>query len=550
MDRSTIVGGGLSLALAFAAHTGAHAGDFGVLAHWGSSGDGQCEPPASLGPVRQVAAGGFHSVALTAYGEVICWGAGTAEKKGLRDFGQSVVPAHAHGIAQVAAGRLHTLARKPDGAVIAWGANGSGQCDVPQLLGSAVDIAAGGAHSLAMRVGGSVVAWGSTEFGQCDVPWTIGAALAISAGEAHSLAVRVDGRVACWGSDVAGQCSAPIWLDSAVAVAAGEEHSVALRDDGSVQCWGGDLFGQCSAPDELRGVTAIAAGARHTVAALEDGSIIAWGDGTGGQCSPPTHLTRTLQVSAGRAHSLAVSCIERRVDLATGSLGPIGAGVAHERLFRGLPLAIEGARITVRARADLGGSGQFLSVSLNGLAVGDVLRAHAHACPDALDEETIVVSEDLMNLALIMGALEGDSLAALRVRITASDGVKLDACRDGDVACFITYSGRPQACPVDHVGDPCEETAGSRDCDGNGRRDACDILGGAEDSDADGVLDSCEFARADLNLDGFVDSADLDEFLTVWFDQPDPHRGDFNRDGVADVRDLTALLAWWGEIEW
>jgi len=550
MDRSTTVGGALSLAVAFAAPAGARASDFGVCASWGSSSDGQCAPPATLGPVQQVAAGGFHSVALTAYGEVVCWGAGTAERKGLHDFGQSIVPASAHTVVQIRAGRLHTLARRSDGTVVAWGSNASGQCAVPGMLGATSDIAAGGAHSLAICVGGSVAAWGSDELAQCDVPWTLGAALAIAAGEAHSLAVRVDGRVACWGSDAAGQCGAPMWLDAVVALAAGEEHSVALRDDGTVRCWGSDAFGQSSAPDELRGVTSIAAGARCTVAALDDGSIVAWGDGASGQCAPPTNATRTLQVSAGRAHALAVACSERRVDLATGSLGPIGAGIAHERLFRGLPLAIEQARITVRARADLGAPSQFLSISLNGLHVGDVLRANAHPCPEDPDADTLVVGEDLLNLALVAGAVDGEALSNLRVRITASDGVKLDACTGGDVACCITYSGRPQACPTDHFSDPCEDTALGRDCDGNGRRDACDILEGAEDSDADGVLDSCEYARGDLNLDGTVDSVDLDEFLTLWFGQRDPHRGDLDRDGIADARDLTSLLSWWGEVDW
>ena len=549
MDRSTIVGGALSLAFALLAAHRADAGDFGVLAHWGSSGDGQCEPPASLGPVRQVAAGGFHSVALTAYGEVLCWGAGTASKKGLHDFGQSVVPPEAHAIVQVAAGRWHTLARKADGTVLAWGSGAGGQCAVPPFLGATADISAGGAHSLAIRVGGTIAAWGSNESGQCDVPWTVGSARAIAAGEAHSLAVRVDGRVSCWGSDAAGQCGAPIWLDGVAAVAAGEEHSVALRDDGTVICWGSDLFGQCSAPDELHGVTSIAAGARHTVAALDDGSIVAWGDGTSGQCTPPTHATRTLQVSAGRAHSLAVVCSERRVNLATGNLGAIGAGIAHERLFRGLPLTVEDARITVRARADLGEAGKFVSIALNGVHVGDLLRSRAHACPDDADEDTLVVSEDVMNLALLMGAVNGDALAELRVRVTSSDTVKLETCPLGDVECFITYSGRPQACPADHFSDPCEDTRESRDCDGNGRRDACDILEGAEDSDADGRLDSCEYTRADLTLDGVVDSADLDEFIMLWWGTPAPMRGDFDGDGDADAADLALLLGWWGPTE-
>lgn len=561
MDRSTIVGRGLSLgrwltcaAACVSACGRAGADDFGVLACWGASGLGQCDPPASLGPVRQVAAGGYHSVALTAFGEVVCWGAGSSvdghTDKGPHQFGQSVVPADLGVIVQVCAGRHHTVARRIDGALRAWGCNDDGQCSAPQWLGTVIDIAAGGAHTLAITPFGDVAAWGSDADGQCSVPWTVGGARAIAAGGGHSIAVRFDGSVACWGAWADGQCGAPSQLDGVAAVAAGDAHSVALRQDGSVACWGSDSHGQCSAPQELRGVVSIAAGALHTVAALDDGTIVAWGDGASGQCAPPSNAARTQQVSAGRAHALAVVCTERRVDLATGELGPIGSGIVRWAEFTMLPAAVESARVTVRVRADLGAIDRVVAVHLNGTAIGTAFGSGGHACPEQADEQTIFVGPDLMNLILLHGTRDGHALATLRVEITGSPNVKLDACPGGSVECFVTYSARPQGCTADHSVDPCSDTAVGRDCNRNGRRDACDIADGADDIDGDGILDACEETRGDFDLNGRIDASDLETLVTVWWGQRDPYRGDLDGDGVCDAHDLAMLLAAWGETDW
>ena len=139
-------------------------------------------------------------------------------------------------------------------------------------------------------------------------------------------------------------------------------HEVAGEGSG----WGDDAAGQCDVPPALPPVRSLAAGARHTVVALENGTVIAWGDGGSGQCTPPQHISRTQQVSAGRAHTMALACTEPRVELATGSLGPIGAGVTRLRQFHALPLSVGHASVQVRARADLGTPERFVSVKLNG----------------------------------------------------------------------------------------------------------------------------------------------------------------------------------------
>ena len=82
-------------------------------------------------------------------------------------------------IEQIAAGGYHSLALKSDGTVWAWGDNNMGQlgdgtisdddrttpAQVPNLTG-VVAIASRSCHSLAIKSDGTVWAWGDNSFGQ------------------------------------------------------------------------------------------------------------------------------------------------------------------------------------------------------------------------------------------------------------------------------------------------------------------------------------------------------------------------------------------------
>ena len=110
----------------------------GVVA-WGRDNHGQSTVPAGLKAV-QIAAGIYHSLALTDDGTVIAWGQ--------NDYGQSTVPAGLKAI-QIACGSHHSLALTDDDTVIAWGQNDYGQSTVPAGL-KAIQIACGSYHSLAL----------------------------------------------------------------------------------------------------------------------------------------------------------------------------------------------------------------------------------------------------------------------------------------------------------------------------------------------------------------------------------------------------------------
>ena len=92
-------------------------------------------------------------------------------------------------ITQIAAGGAHSLALTANGTVIAWGDNSSGQTSVPNGLTNVVQIAAGAAHSMAIKADGTIVTWGSA----ASTPSGISNPIQASAGGGHSLVLMASG---------------------------------------------------------------------------------------------------------------------------------------------------------------------------------------------------------------------------------------------------------------------------------------------------------------------------------------------------------------------
>ena len=83
--------------------------------------------------------------AAYADGAVVCWGANYD--------GQCNTPAGLTSVTQIAGGYEHTIALKSDGTVACWGDNGYGQCNPPAGLASVTQIAGGGFHTIALTCG-------------------------------------------------------------------------------------------------------------------------------------------------------------------------------------------------------------------------------------------------------------------------------------------------------------------------------------------------------------------------------------------------------------
>lgn len=183
---------------------------------------------AGLSDITSVAAGAYHSLALTSTGQVWAWGGGGSGQLGngtktarqLSPVQISTLPP----IKSIAAGSLHSLAIDVYNRVWAWGSNSSGQVGngsytnvlspirIPNLSATVVD--GGENFSLALRTDGVVVAWGNNGYGQLARGNTISSTTpvvtqltgitAISAGANHGIAVQ-GANLLAWGDNTFGE---------------------------------------------------------------------------------------------------------------------------------------------------------------------------------------------------------------------------------------------------------------------------------------------------------------------------------------------------------
>ncbi|MBI4637138.1 MAG: hypothetical protein HY727_12380 [Candidatus Rokubacteria bacterium] len=170
----------------------------------GVAGISGSQVPVSVGsnfgdrPVVALAAGGTHSLALTADGTVWGWGRNTDGQLGDGTNVNREVPVKLTTLPgpciAIAAGDQHSLAITAEKVAYAWGNNVNGQLGdgttntswtpVPVSaqaedgtgvlpsgpLNDVLLVAGGLLHSLAVLEGGGVLVWGSNQFGQCGRP--------------------------------------------------------------------------------------------------------------------------------------------------------------------------------------------------------------------------------------------------------------------------------------------------------------------------------------------------------------------------------------------
>jgi len=264
----------------------------GSVTGWGANGLGQLGDSLTndssypigvtgVSSALTVAAGSGHSLAVLADGTVVAWGVNGFGQLGdgtTTPYEPAAVPVSGlQSAVTVAAGGAHSLALTADDQLWAWGANNRGQLGdsstathtrpVVVPLSGAVALAAGTIHSLALDANGNVWAWGANTDGQLGLgnntdsgkPQEIGSLsqiAGIAAGFDHSLAVDASGLVWAWGNNGHGQLGLPLTAGSSskpvpvpglsqiVEVAAGFRYSLALDRNGTVLAWGDNTWGQ------------------------------------------------------------------------------------------------------------------------------------------------------------------------------------------------------------------------------------------------------------------------------------------------------------------
>jgi alpha-tubulin suppressor-like RCC1 family protein len=261
-------------------------GDHGRLGHGNEVQQNVPKRVGGLTNVTDIASGGDHSLAVGEEGVVYMWGRNSLGQLGLGDHGggtDRLVPTlvdGVNGVVAVAAGFYHSLALSFDGTVMACGDNDSGQLGLGDTdnrdtftvvlsLSDVVDIDAGDRHTIAVTCEGEVWTWGGG--------WATG----------HG----VDDYTTLWvvPTKVTGGGIEEVMV---VQVAAGNNHSMALTATGEFYSWGKGSEGQLGHGDKenlavprvvggIGGAVSMAGGVRHSLVTTAEGRVLAFG-GSGG----------------------------------------------------------------------------------------------------------------------------------------------------------------------------------------------------------------------------------------------------------------------------
>ena len=316
-----------------------------------------------LTDVAALTAGGSHTCALLASGEVRCWGRNEIfGQLGNGSTASSNTPVAVNELTDVVAltaGSEHTCALLASGEVRCWGRNYGTMPVAVNGLTDVVALAAGRWHTCALLASGEVRCWGDNGYGQLgdgsitdrSTPVAVNGltdVVALTGGLYHTCALLASGELRCWGNNYYGQLgdgsttqsSTPVAvneLTDVVALTAGSEHTCALLVSGEVRCWGKNDYGQLGdgsktdrttpvAVNELTDVVALTAGSEHTCALLASGGVRCWGyngygqlgDGSTTQSSTPVPvwnvgsssnenlLTDVVALTAGGYHTCAI----------------------------------------------------------------------------------------------------------------------------------------------------------------------------------------------------------------------------------------------------
>ena len=265
----------------------------GQLGFETNSGTGNANPVPTqvMADVIAIAAGSFHSMALTSDGDLWTFGCNFEGELGTHTNSGNRLPNATpldvmSDVGVIAAGAFHSLALKTDNTLWAFGLNQDGQLGDPLTAGDETDnpdpvqvrtgiatIAAGGFHSLAVTSSGDLFTFGYNYFGQLGTitdnlvdlppahpgptPAVLTGVAAVAAGVFHSMVLKTDGTVWTFGFNFDGELGRPTnvdtsnanpvplqVLDHVVEIGAGAYHSLVVTDDADLLTFGYNLYGQ------------------------------------------------------------------------------------------------------------------------------------------------------------------------------------------------------------------------------------------------------------------------------------------------------------------
>lgn len=247
----------------------------GVLC-WGETSHGRIPVPVGVmglnSGIQALSLGSRHGCVVTETGGAKCWGQNGAGQLGdgtnVSRLDPVDVTGLTSGVASIAAGYYHTCAITTVGSVKCWGSNGGGvlgdgtttpssvPVDVVGLNAAAVAVATDGDRTCALTDAGRVKCWGLGVTVPTEVAGLGSDIVKISVGSIHACAVNRDGGLKCWGRNNDGQLGDGTTTESEIpvdvvgltsgvaAVSAGDTATCAVTQAGAAKCWGNNWSGQ------------------------------------------------------------------------------------------------------------------------------------------------------------------------------------------------------------------------------------------------------------------------------------------------------------------
>eukprot|EP00850_Spirogloea_muscicola_P010078 SM000058S18508 [mRNA] locus=s58:213689:220094:- [translate_table: standard] len=315
--------------------------------------------------VAAVAAARFHSLCVTAKGELYSWGSDAAAGLGTPTLTSTVIaPRLVAGLSSqrvraVAAAKHHTVVVTEGGDVFSWGSNREGRLGynsvdsqptprkVSTLRSRVSLVAASNKHTAVITDGGEVFTWGCNREGQLGYGTCNSASnctprvveslkgkrvMAVAAAKYHTVVLTSEGEVHTWGYKSVMPQRVAIMRDTrkagsthlrfhkrekqrVVAIAAGFVHSSVLAEDGLAFYWvSADPLLRCHQVAALSGKQAVAvsAGKYRTAVVTCMGDVFAWeGEKDKPKAVPKPFsipgMKHALNISVGELHSLALA---------------------------------------------------------------------------------------------------------------------------------------------------------------------------------------------------------------------------------------------------
>lgn len=372
----------------------------------------QVNLPGGVGPVTQVVTGAFHTLVLTASGQLYAFGDNRDGQLGNSTNVETekanptptlvTLPGEVGPVSQIAAGAEHSLALTSSGQLYAFGDNETGQLGnatnvetekanaiptlvtLPGQIGPITLIAAGESHSLVATSSGQLYAFGYNRYGQLgnatnigtpnpnptptlvSLPGEVGVPTQIAAGAVHTLVITSSGQLYAFGSNVFGELGTttnvetsnanptpslvalPGAIGAPVQIAAGASHTLVVTSSGQLYSFGRNLFGQLGIATNS-----------ETNNANPTPSLVAL----------PGAIGTTTQIAAGENHSLAVTSGGQLYAFGRNRSGQLGSAVNNETDKASTPAPVElmpGTTIDTDAR---GSNAQHSLAIVSGLTI-------------------------------------------------------------------------------------------------------------------------------------------------------------------------------------